>query len=185
MQSGHTELTSPNRFYGYTESIGVCVAAARRVSLCSLLLRPINAELTVLSAGLTPPPRLTLNKYNTSQDSIDFRVVLSLSCLRAFRLVRIVSPRAFFGASGFVRCMLSLLTQQLRLLLVLLPLFVRYRFSGVKSPLLERFLTVIFLSVRYDFASKLPRSKRHSACFRAYLMRRTNAEVSPAIAITL
>ena len=60
MQSGYIKLTSPNRFYGYTESIGVCVAAARRVSLCSLFLCVINAKLTMLSAWLTPPPALNI-----------------------------------------------------------------------------------------------------------------------------
>ena len=102
MQSGHIKLTSPNRFYGYTESIGVRVAAVRCVSIGALLLRPINAKLTMLSAGLTPPPpRLTLNKYYTSQDGIAFRGLLSVSCLRALRLARSVSSRAFFVAQPF------------------------------------------------------------------------------------
>ena len=101
MPSGYIKLTSPNRFYGYTESIGVRVAAVRCVSLYSLLLRIINYKLIMPSAGLTPPPPLTLNKYNTSQDGIDFRVVLSLSCLRALRLARSTSSRAFFVAQPF------------------------------------------------------------------------------------
>ena len=42
-----------------------------------------------------PPPRLTIDKYNTSQDSIDFRVMLFLSCLRVFCLAQRVSSRAF------------------------------------------------------------------------------------------
>ena len=101
MQSGDIQLTVPNGFYGYTGSIGVGVAAVRCVSLCSLFLRILNAKLTMLCAWLTPPsPRLTFDKYNTSQDSIGFRVVLSLSCLRAFRLARNVSSRAFFVAFG-------------------------------------------------------------------------------------
>ncbi len=58
---------------------GVCVAAACRVSLRSLLLHVFNAKLTMLFAWLIPPPRLTLNKYHISQDSIDFKVVLSMS----------------------------------------------------------------------------------------------------------
>ena len=62
---------------------GVRVAAACRVSLRSLLLHIFNAKLTMLSAWLIPPPHLTLNKYNISQDSIDFKVVLSMLCLRA------------------------------------------------------------------------------------------------------
>ena len=107
MQNGHVKLTSPNRFYGYTESIGVRVVAVRCVSIGSLLLRPINAKLTMLSAELTPL-RLTLNKYNTSQDGIDFSVVLSVSCLRALRLARSTSSRAFFVAFGFSRCVLSI-----------------------------------------------------------------------------
>ena len=108
MQNGHITLTSPKGFYGYTDSIGgVCVAAVDRFHKCSLFLRPINAELTVLSAWLTPP-HLTFSKYNTSQDSIDFRVVLFLFCLRAFCLARSVSSRAFFVAFGFVRCFLSI-----------------------------------------------------------------------------
>lgn len=88
---------------------GVRVAAACRASVCSLLFRIINDELTVLSAWLTPPPpRLTLNKYYISQDSIDFRVVLSMSCLRALRFARSTSSRAFFIALGSIRGMLSL-----------------------------------------------------------------------------
>ena len=43
MQSGHIKLTLPNRFYGYTESIDVYVAAVRCESIGALLLRPINA----------------------------------------------------------------------------------------------------------------------------------------------
>ncbi|MCY4553817.1 MAG: hypothetical protein OXC79_09105 [Candidatus Poribacteria bacterium] len=70
MPSGHIKLTSPNRFYGYTESIGVRVAAVRRASLCSLLLRVINCELTMPSAWLTAP-RLTLNKHYTSHEASD------------------------------------------------------------------------------------------------------------------
>ena len=110
MPSGHITLTSPNEFYSYTESIGVCVAAVGRFRKSSLFLCSINAGLTMLSTRLTPSPRLTIDKYNTSQDSIDFRIVLFLSCLRAFCLAQSVSSRAFFiGPSGFVRCMLSLL----------------------------------------------------------------------------
>ena len=60
MPSGHIKLTSPNRFYGYTESIGVRVAAVRCVSIGALLLCVINAKLTMLSAGLTPPPPLNI-----------------------------------------------------------------------------------------------------------------------------
>lgn len=41
------------------------------------------------------PPCLTIDKYNTSQDRIDFRVMLFLSCLRAFCLARSVWSRAF------------------------------------------------------------------------------------------
>ena len=95
MRSGHIKLTSPNGFYGDTESIGVRVSM-RCVSLCSLLFCIINCELTVLRAWLTPPPRLTSNKFYISQDGMDFRVMLSLSCLRALCLVRSVSSRAFF-----------------------------------------------------------------------------------------
>ena len=39
---------------------GVSVAAARRVFIRSLLSRIINAELTVLTAMLTPPPPLNI-----------------------------------------------------------------------------------------------------------------------------
>ena len=82
--------------------------AARGFSGCSLLPRILNAELTVQSAWLTPPPRLTRNKYYISQDSIALRVLLSLACLRAFRLARSVPARAFFVALGFVWCLLYL-----------------------------------------------------------------------------
>ena len=58
VQSGHIKLTSPNGFYGYTESIEVRVVTLRCVSICALLSRPINAELTLLTAVLTPPPPL-------------------------------------------------------------------------------------------------------------------------------
>lgn len=55
------------------------VDSARCFSGYSLLLRILNAKLTVLTAMLTPFPRLTRNKYYASQDSnIDFRVVLSM-----------------------------------------------------------------------------------------------------------
>lgn len=108
MRSGHIKLTSPNGFRGSTESIGVRVAAVRRVSLCALLPRIINAELNYANYTITPPPRLINNKYYISQDSIDFRVVLSLSCLRAFCLAQNVSSQAFWVAFGSVRCMLSL-----------------------------------------------------------------------------
>ena len=60
MPSGHIKLTSPNRFYGYTESIGVRVAAVRCVSIGALLLCVINTKLTMLSAGLTPPPPINI-----------------------------------------------------------------------------------------------------------------------------
>ena len=64
---------------------GVGGNAARCISNCSLLPRIINARLTMLTAWLTPLPGLRNNKYYVSQDSIDFRIVLSLSCLRVFR----------------------------------------------------------------------------------------------------
>ena len=82
--------------------------SVRCFSVYSLLPRIINAELTVLTAWLTPPPRLTNNKYYTSQDSIDFRVVLSLACLRAFHPARNVSARAIFVALGLPWCILFL-----------------------------------------------------------------------------
>ena len=107
MQSGDIQLTSPNGFYGDTESIEVCVAAVRRVCICSLLLCVLNAKLTMLSVWLMPH-RLTLNKYYISQDSIDFKVVLSMSRLRAFRLERNVLSQAFFLALGLPRCILFL-----------------------------------------------------------------------------
>ncbi len=65
-------------------------------SNCSLLSRIINA------------PRLTLTKYYISQDSIAYRFVLSMLCLRALRFARSTSARDFFVAFGFSRCMLSL-----------------------------------------------------------------------------
>ena len=90
--------------------------SARCFSIYSLLSRIINAELTVLTAMLTPPPpRLTKNKYYTSQDSIDFRVVLSLVCLRAFRPARNVSARAIFVALGLPWCILFLSYQDGRI----------------------------------------------------------------------
>ena len=48
----------------------------------------------MLSAGLTPPPRL-IDKYYISQDSIDFRVILSLSCLGVLCLTQSVSSYFF------------------------------------------------------------------------------------------
>ena len=72
---------------------------------CSLFSRILNAALTVRTAMLTPPPRLTKNKYYISQDSIAYRVILSLACLRALRFARSTSARAIFvGVSSFVRC---------------------------------------------------------------------------------
>ena len=50
---------------------------------------------------VTPRRRLTINKYYISRDSIAFRVILSLSCPRAFRLARNGSSRAVFVACGF------------------------------------------------------------------------------------
>ena len=76
----------------------VRVNAARRFSNCSLVSRIINAELIMLTAMLTPPPRLTSNKYYISQDSIAFRVALSLACLRALRLARSTPSQAIFVA---------------------------------------------------------------------------------------
>ena len=61
MQNGQMKLTSPNGFYGYTEAIGVRVAAVRRFRHCSLFLPVFNAELTVLSARLTPPPPINIS----------------------------------------------------------------------------------------------------------------------------
>ena len=91
MPSGHIKLTSPNRFYGYTESIGVCVAAVRCVSLCSLLLCVINAKLTMLSAGLTPPPPLNIKQvlYFTRWYSLQGRAIFVMparasSCTEQF-----------------------------------------------------------------------------------------------------
>ena len=75
---------------------GVRVAAARRFCGVSLFLYPLNPELTMLSARLTPPPRFTFNKHNTSQGSIDFSVMLFWSCLRAFCLARSILSRAFW-----------------------------------------------------------------------------------------
>ena len=60
MQSGRIQLTSPNGFYGYTEPIGVRVAAVRRMSVCALVFRIINFELTMLSARLIPPPSINI-----------------------------------------------------------------------------------------------------------------------------
>ena len=71
----------------------------------SLVLCIINAELTT---WLRPPPRLTINKYYVSRDSIAFTVILSLSCPRAFRLPRNGSSRAVFVAFGFSEAILSL-----------------------------------------------------------------------------
>ena len=108
MQSRHININITQPKLPVHRVYGVCVDAARRVSICSLLLYVINLELTVLSAQLRPPPRLTIDKHNTSQDSIDFSVVLSLSCLHARCLAQSVSLRAVFVALGFSRCVLSL-----------------------------------------------------------------------------
>ena len=130
MQSGHITLNIAKQLLRVHRVSGIRCVSGYRLTLCV-----INSELSLLSAGLVAPPRLTFSKYYPSQDSIDFSVFLSLSCLRAFRRIRIAASRAIFVASGFVRCILSLLTQQSRVLLVFLPLFGQYRFSRVKSPL--------------------------------------------------
>ncbi len=57
---------------------------------------------------VTPSPRLIINKYYISQDSIAFTVILSLSCPRPFRLARNGSSRAVFVACGFSEAILSL-----------------------------------------------------------------------------
>ena len=108
MQSGHININITQPKLPVHQIYGVCVDTGRRFFRCSLLLYVINLELTALSAQLTPPPRLTIDKYNTSQDSINFRVILSLSCLHALCLARSVSLRAVFVALGFSRCVLSL-----------------------------------------------------------------------------
>ena len=108
MQSRHININITQPQLPVHRVYGVRVDAARRFFRCSLLLYVINLELTVLSAWLTPPPRLTIDKYNTSQNSIDFSVVLSLSCLHALCLARSVSWRAVFVALGFSRYVLSL-----------------------------------------------------------------------------
>ena len=97
MQNGHVKMNIAQPNSRVHLSYGVRVAAARRFCGVSLFFCPINAELTMLSAGLmpSPPPLLISNKYYISQDSIDFRVMLFLSCLRAFCLVPGVSSRAF------------------------------------------------------------------------------------------
>jgi hypothetical protein len=107
MKSGHININIAKPILFVYRVYGVRVDGARRFFGCSLILCVINAELTVLTAWLTPP-RLTIDKYYTSQDSIDFSVVLSLSCLHALRLVRSVSLQAIFIALGFSRCVLSL-----------------------------------------------------------------------------
>ena len=80
---------------------GACVNVARRLSICSLVLRVINAELTVLTFWLTPPPRLTYKKYYISQNGIDFRGFLSLPRLHALRFARSVSLQAVFLHSTY------------------------------------------------------------------------------------
>ena len=97
MQNGRIQMNIAQPNGRVHLSYDVRVAAARRFCACSLFSRPINAELTMLSAGLMPPPpRLIYHKFYISQDSIDFRVMLFLSCLRAFCLARSVSSRAFW-----------------------------------------------------------------------------------------
>ncbi len=109
MPNEHININCTQRILPIHQVYGVCVAAVRCVSLRSSVLRIINAKLTMLSAGLTPPHRLTFNNHYTSQDSIGFKVILSLSCSRAFCLARNASSRAFFVvALGFARCMLAL-----------------------------------------------------------------------------
>ena len=55
---------------------------------------------------VTPPSRLTINKYHISRDRIAFKVILSLSYPRAFRLGRNGSSRAVFVAFGFSEAVL-------------------------------------------------------------------------------
>ncbi len=68
----------------------------------ALLPRIINAKLTGSTANVTPPPRLTKNKYYISQESIDFRSILSFAHLRAFRLTRSASAQAFLWHPSFL-----------------------------------------------------------------------------------
>ena len=56
MQNGHVKMNIAQPNSRVHLSDGVRVAAARRFCACSLFSRPINAELTMLSAGLMPLP---------------------------------------------------------------------------------------------------------------------------------
>lgn len=77
-----------------------------RCSGCSVMLYIIDLESTVLSAWLIPPHNLTIDKYYISQNSVAFKGVLSLSCLRAFRLARNIPSRAICIAFDFSQCVL-------------------------------------------------------------------------------
>ena len=79
MQNGHINT---QRILPIHQVYSVCVADVRRCSIGALLLRLMNAKLTMLFVRLSPPPS-TKNKYYISQDGIDFKDVLSLLCPRA------------------------------------------------------------------------------------------------------
>ena len=79
MQSRYFDTNITKATFSASRIEGVCGDNVRCCSGGSLILCVINLELTVSSAWLTaPPPRLTINKYCVSQDSIAFRDVLSL-----------------------------------------------------------------------------------------------------------
>ena len=60
MQNGHVKMNIAQPNSRVHLSDGVRVAAARRFCGVSLFFCPINAELTVLSARLTPPSPLNI-----------------------------------------------------------------------------------------------------------------------------
>ena len=60
MQNGRIKINIAQPNSRVHRSYGVRVAAARRFCDCSLLLPVFNAELTVLSARLMPPPPINI-----------------------------------------------------------------------------------------------------------------------------
>ena len=92
----HEDLTRLNQNVAVEFFQKLLWTEARRLSMCSLVLRIINAELTLLTFMLTPSTRLTYKKCIISQDGIDFKEVPSLLRLPALCFARSVSLQAIF-----------------------------------------------------------------------------------------
>ncbi len=84
MQNGHININCTQRILPIHQVYSACVAAVRRCSIGALLLRLINAKLTMLFVRLSPP-HLTNHNYYIFQDGIDFRDVQSEGLLRMLR----------------------------------------------------------------------------------------------------